>query len=152
MKAVLELLPVMLLGSACASPFAVRRAGVHHFETEPSGVNSEIVLYRSLERFANGGTWLPAAVSVDGEKVGELTNGKYVAIEVPAGNHRVDLEAQSGKSQVLITVLPGGVRSVQVHLAPLLGFTEPDAEDAKNDLENDGDPLELGFKYSFVSR
>ena len=55
-----------------------------------------------------------------------------------------------GVSNVMITVAPGEVRFIQVTTWPSLGTTQTQREQAMSDLDNDGEPLVLGFKYSFA--
>ena len=138
-----------LFVAGCAHEAAVKRAPVSTFKFEPTPGNGMIVLYRNVAGFMGGGAMVNSTLTIDSKPLGDLTQDRYAEIGVAPGEHMVNLMGASGVSNVLVSVAPGEVRFIQVNTSPTLIGTLTERETALKDLDNEGEPLRLGFRYSF---
>ncbi len=144
------LLAVCLFVTGCAHEKQVERnAAASTFKLEPTPGNGLIVLYRNSAGFMGGGAMVNSTVTIDNKPLGDLTQDRYALVGVAPGEHMVNLLGVSGVSNVMITVAPGDVRFIQVTTYPSLMAAQMDKAAGLKDLDNDGEPLSLGFKYSF---
>ena len=128
-----------------------RKPSVSTFKFEPAAGNALIILYRNSAGFMGGGAMVNSTVTVDKKALGDLTQDRYAVIGVGPGEHLVNLMGASGVSNVMVSVAAGQVRFVQVNTYPTLIGTLVEASSGLKDLDNEGEPLSLGFKYSFVA-
>jgi hypothetical protein len=144
------LLAVCLFVGGCAHEKPVeRKVTSSTFKLEPTPGNGLIVLYRNTAGFMGGGAMVNSTVTIDNKPLGDLTQDRYAVIGVAPGDHMVNLLGVSGVSNVMVSVAPGDVRFVQVITYPSLMATPTDKDTGLKDLDNEGEPLSLGFKYSF---
>ena len=140
---------VWLAVSGCAHEVVARKP-IAEFKYQPSGGNSLIVLYRNVAGFLGGGAMVNAALTIDQKALGDLTQDRFVVITVAPGEHTVNLVGASGVSNMLVTTAAGDVRFIQVTTYPTLSSSQRERPEALLDLDNEGDPLRLGYKYSFT--
>lgn len=143
-----SLIALCLLVGGCASKSKALKGSTFVFQ--PSAGNGVIVLYRNTAGYMGMGGGVNSTLTINNKPLGDLTQDRYAVIDVPPGEHMVNLMGVSGVSNVMITVAPGEVRFIQVTTWPSLGTTQTQREQAMSDLDNDGEPLVLGFKYSFA--
>ena len=96
-----------------------------------------------------GGAGLNATLTIDNKALGDLTQDRYSMIGVAPGEHMVNVMGVSGVSNVLVNVGSGEVKYIQVQTYPSLMGTLTETGEAMKHLDNEGEPLALGFKYSF---
>ena len=120
------------------------------FDFTPAAGSSAIVIYRNVAGFMGAGGGVNTAVTVDGKTLGDLAQDKYAVIEVTPAEHTVNFQGATGVSNVLVTLAAGEVRFFQVQTYPTLSNVPREQPSAISDLQNEGEPLALGFKYSFT--
>jgi hypothetical protein len=143
------LVAICLVVSGCARDSAVRKTPASTFTFEPTPGNGLIVLYRNVAGFMGGGAMVNSTLTIDDKALGDLTQDRYAVIGVAPGEHMVNLMGVSGVSNVMVSIAPGQVRFIQVSTYPSLIGSLVEREAALKDLDNDGEPLSLGFKYQF---
>ena len=134
--------------TGCAHKSAAMKASTFHFQAAPG--SSVLVLYRNTAGYMGMGGQVNSTLTIDNKPLGDLTQDHYAVVEMPPGEHMVNLMGASGVSNVMITTTPGEVRFIQVNAWPTLSTTQTQKDQAMSDLDNDGEPLALGFKYSFA--
>lgn len=139
-----------LLAVGCAHKPEAPRPPLVTFTFEPLPGTALIVLYRNVAGFMGGGAMVNSTLTVDNKPVGDLTQDRYAVIGVAPGEHMVNLQGVSGISNVPVSVGPGDVKFIQVTTYPSLIGTVTERETAMRDLDNEGQPLSLGLKYSFT--
>lgn len=142
------LFALCLLVSGCAGKAATVRP-TSTFTFEPTAGNSMIVLYRNVAGFMGGGAMVNSTLTIDNKPLGDLGQDRYAVIGVGPGEHMVNLMGASGVSNVMVNANPGEVVFIQVSTYPTLSGSVVDRPTGLKDLDNDGEPLTLGFKYSF---
>ena len=144
------LFAVCLFVSSCAHKAEVAKApAASTFKFEPAPGGGLIILYRNTAGFMGGGAMVNSTVTIDNKPLGDLTQDHYAEIGVGPGEHMVNVMGASGVSNVMVTVAPGDVKFIQVTTYPTLIGTVTERGPALTDLDNEGNPLSPGFKYSF---
>jgi hypothetical protein len=144
------LIAVCLFVAGCRSTPEVKKApAASTFKFEPTAGAAMIILYRNSAGFMGGGAMVNSTVTIDNKALGDLMQDRYAEIGVGAGEHMVNLQGVSGVSNVMVNLAPGEVKFIQVITYPSLMTSQTDKETGIQHLDNEGEPLQLGFKYSF---
>jgi hypothetical protein len=138
--------------AACAHRSAEPTKPQAVFNFTPAAGSGMIVMYRNIAGFMGGGGGVNATVTCDGKALGDLGQDKYSTVEVAPGEHTVKLEGASGVSNAIVTLAAGEVHFIQVVTYPTLSSATRAQGEALKDLDNEGEALTEGFKYSFTGQ
>ncbi len=142
-------LVIALLLTGCAHKPETAKPPAATFKFEPAAGGALIVLYRNTAGFMGGGAGLNATLTIDNKALGDLVQDRYSMVGVAPGEHMVNVMGVSGVSNVLVNIAAGEVKYIQVQTYPSLMGSLTEAGEAMKHLDNEGEPLTLGFKYSF---
>lgn len=144
------LIAVCLFVPGCAHQAVVAKApAASKFKFEPTAGNAMIVLYRNTAGFMGGGAMVNSTITIDNKPLGDLTQDRYATIGVGPGEHMINLQGASGVSNVMVNLAPAEVKFIQVVTSPTLMGSQVAYEAAIKDLDNEGEPLSMGFTYNF---